>query len=205
MQEFLSTWGYLGIIGLTFLEGETVVILAGIAAYQGYMDISLVMASAIAGTFCGDQLYYYIGRRYGTPLLERWPNMRKRVDWVFRILRKYETAFILSFRFLYGVRNVSPFVIGMSGVSRLRFGGLNLLAAMVWAAAFAFGGYYFGHALEKFLGEHQTDVLFGLGGLALVAGGLSWLRNRYKARKRRQEEQADMAETAETASANAEG
>ncbi len=183
MEEFLSTWGYLGIIIWTFFEGETVVIIAGFLASQGVMDAWLVMLSGMFGSFCGDQIYYYIGRRYGTPLLARWPTLGRKIEWAFRLLRKYETAFILSFRFIYGVRNVSPFVIGISGVPRLRFLLLNLIAAAIWANAFTFGGYFLGHALETYLGEYKFHALGAFVALAALVGVGQWLRTRRQLRR----------------------
>lgn len=182
MEEFLSTWGYLGIIIWTFFEGETVVIVAGVLAAQGIMDPALVMLSGLAGSFCGDQIYYYIGRRYGTPLLARWPTMRKKIDWAFTLLRKYETIFILSFRFIYGIRNVSPFVIGISGVPRLRFFILNFIAAVIWANAFTWGGYFIGQALETYLGEYKFHVLGGVVAVFAVIGLVRWLKTRKQLR-----------------------
>lgn len=190
VEEFLSTWGYLGILAWTFLEGETVVIVAGVLSSQGLMNVWLVFVTALFGSFCGDQMYYYIGRRYGTPLLERWPTMRGKIDWAFRLVRKNETLFILSFRFIYGVRNVSPFVIGISGVPRLRFFILNFIAATIWAASFSFGGYYLGHALEGFLGEYKFHALGGFVAIAMGFGLYSWLRNRRQIRKLAAEQEA---------------
>lgn len=183
IEEFLSTWGYLGIIAWTFLEGETVVIVAGILASQGLLDVWLVMLSGTCGSFCGDQLYYYIGRKYGTPLLARWPTMRRKIDWAFRLLRRHETGFILSFRFIYGIRNISPFVIGISGVQRLRFALLNLIAAVIWGAAFSFGGFFLGHALENYLGQYKFHALGIFVALVASIGLYSWLRNRRQLRR----------------------
>lgn len=183
MEEFLSTWGYLGIIVWTFFEGETVVIVAGFLASEGLMNPWLVMASGFVGSFCGDQIYYYIGRRYGTPLLARWPTMRKKIEWAFTLLRKYETGFILSFRFIYGIRNVSPFVIGISGVPRLRFALLNLVAALIWANSFTWGGFYLGHALETYLGEYKFHALGGFVALAVAFGLYQWLKTRRQLRR----------------------
>lgn len=198
LQDLLSTYGYLAILIITFLEGESIVILAGIAAYQGLMDPWLVLLCALVGSFCGDQFYYTIGRRYGTRLLDRYPTLRGKTDWAFKLVRKNETLFILSFRFIYGVRNVSPFVIAMSGVPRLRFMALNFIAALIWALAFTFGGYFFGQALEHFLGEHQMKVLIGLAVLALVIWLFTFIRRKRRERRIREEEAAAAAAAADT-------
>ncbi|MFN3076020.1 MAG: DedA family protein [Alphaproteobacteria bacterium] len=191
LEQYLSTYGYLAILLITFLEGESIVILAGVFAYQGLLELPMVAAAAFTGSFLGDQFYFSIGRRYGQPLLQRWPDMTARIEWAFRLLRRYETVFILSFRFIYGVRNVSPFVIGMSAIPRLKFILLNMLAAIVWALSFSIGGYYFGHALERVVGEHQAKVLWSLVGLVLVVGVVTLVRRTLRRRKLRQEAKAE--------------
>lgn len=180
---------YLVILGWTFLEGETVVLLTSALASEGSYNINLYLLTfcAFLGSFCGDQAYFYIGRRYGTPLLKRWPTLTKKIDWAFRLLRDHETLFILSFRFIYGVRNVSPFVIGMTGVSRLKFFILNAFAAMIWANTFVWGGYLLGRALERWLGDHKIYFLLGFIGIAACFAGLSWWRQRRRAARAQQD------------------
>lgn len=193
VEELLSTWGYLAILVITFLEGESIVILAGALAQQGIMDPGLVALCALCGSFLGDQFYYTIGRHYGPPLLDRWPALRGKTEWAFRLVRKHETIFILSFRFIYGVRNVSPFVIAMSGVPRIRFMCLNFIAASIWAIAFTSIGYYSSKALERFFGEHQTDILLGLAAIALLFGLYSFARHFISNKQRRQEYETSQA------------
>ncbi len=166
---------YLITVVWAFLEGETFVIILGVLASEGsyHINLHLLMLSATLGSFAGDQFYFYVGRRYGTPLLERWPQMRDKIDWTFRMVRDHETLFILSFRFIYGIRNISPFVIGMSGISRLKYFVLNLIAATIWAGTFSWGGYLLGTALEQWLGSHKWLILGGfiafIGSLALLS------------------------------------
>lgn len=176
---------YLVIVVWTFLEGETFIIILGALASEGRYQINvwMVMAFALAGSFMGDQFYFYIGRRYGTPFLARWPNMAGKIDWAFRMVRTHETLFILTFRFIYGIRNISPFVIGMSGISRLKFFVLNFIAAALWANTFAWGGYLLGYALERWLGEHKLAILGGFVAAAVLIGVVNWLKRRRQERQ----------------------
>jgi len=57
METFLQTYGYWDILIGTFLEGETILVLGGLAAHMGYMDLSGVILSAFTGSLCGDQLF----------------------------------------------------------------------------------------------------------------------------------------------------
>src|SRR5881275_719161 len=117
----------------TFLEGETVILFAGFAAAQGLIDPFLLLAAAWLGSFSGDQCYFWLGRQFGTRLLDRFPRWRHGVDSALHWLERYDTGFILSFRFIYGVRNFSSFALGVSAVKWDRFLRLNFVAAGVWA------------------------------------------------------------------------
>lgn len=175
---------YLVILAWTFLEGETVVLITGALISGGNVHLSVWTLALVAfvGSFGGDQAWFYIGRRYGTPLLARWPNMGHRVEWAFRLLRKEETIFILTFRFIYGLRNISPFVIGMAGVSRLKFLFLNCLAAGIWANTFAWGGYTMGKVLETYLGQSSKAILGLLVLVVIVATVVSKIRQRLRSK-----------------------
>jgi membrane protein DedA with SNARE-associated domain len=53
-----------GILVGAFLEGETLLVIAGFLAHRGYLGLPFVIAAAFAGTLAGDQLYFHIGRMY---------------------------------------------------------------------------------------------------------------------------------------------
>jgi membrane protein DedA with SNARE-associated domain len=132
----------------TFFEGETIVLFAGFAAAQGLLDPVLLLVAAGFGSYCGDQCYFWLGRRYGVRLLNRFPSWRPGVNSALAWLERYDTWFSLSFRFIYGVRNFSSFALGLSAVHWERFLRLNFVAAMVWAASFVGIGYFLGHAFS---------------------------------------------------------
>ncbi len=181
--NFANNYGvlvYLVILVWTFLEGETVVLVTGALISRGdvHLSVLLLAFAAFLGSFGGDQMWFYIGRKYGTPLLKRWPTMAGKVEWGFRLLRKQEDVFILSFRFIYGLRNISPFIIAMSGVSRVKFLVLNLIAAAVWANTFAWGGFYLGKALDCYLGESSQLVLGLIILVAVGSAAINWFRQR---------------------------
>jgi membrane protein DedA with SNARE-associated domain len=183
--EFANNYGplvYLVILVWTFLEGETVVLVTGALISGGavHLNVWFLALFAFLGSFGGDQAWFYIGRTYGTPLLKRWPTMARKVEFAFTLLRRQENLFILCFRFIYGLRNISPFIIGMTGVSRTKFFSLNLIAAAVWANTFAWGGYSLGKVLETYLGESSQAVLAVLVVVILCVTLINWVRQRRK-------------------------
>jgi len=61
LQSFIENYGYAAILVGTFLEGETILILAGPAAHLGYLNLPLVMLAAFLGSLSGDQLFFCLG------------------------------------------------------------------------------------------------------------------------------------------------
>ena len=66
--------GYLSILIGTFLEGETILVLGGLAAHRGYLSLAGVIMAAFIGSLCGDQLFFYLGRRHSQAVLARRPS-----------------------------------------------------------------------------------------------------------------------------------
>jgi len=58
LQSIVENYGYAAILIGTFLEGETILVLAGLAAHQGYLILTWVILAAFAGSLCGDQLFF---------------------------------------------------------------------------------------------------------------------------------------------------
>lgn len=174
LQHLIEHYGYAALFVGTFLEGEAVLVIAGFLAHRGYLRIEWVMFWAALGTLCGDQLFYFIGRTKGQEVILRRPKWRARAVIVRRWLNRYPRLIVLGFRFIYGIRNVTPFAIGASGFPPRRFIPLNILGAVVWAVLVGGGGYKFGQVLQAILSDirkYEWRIL-----TALILFGLSlWL------------------------------
>jgi membrane protein DedA with SNARE-associated domain len=180
----IGSYGYFALLVGTFLEGETILILAGFAAHLGYLYLPWVILVAFIGTLSGDQLFFYLGRRHSRFVLDKYPAWQSRLDRVQRLFERYQTLLILGFRFLYGLRTVTPFVLGRSGVSPRYFFLLNTLSALVWSAAVGVGGYLFGNFLKLILGDIRRYEFESFGAIACI-GGLIWGIYFYRSRKKR--------------------
>ena len=186
IEQLISQNGacfYFIIFVWTFLEGETLILFAGFAAAQGLVDPVLLLVSAWFGSFLGDQTYFWLGRHFGTTLLDRFPRWRHGVDAALRWLERYDTGFILSFRFIYGVRNFSSFALGLSAVRWDRFFRLNCAAALLWAASFVAVGYFLGHACRAVLGDIARNFGLSMLGVFLLMSGGMFLLHRWQRRR----------------------
>ena len=182
LQSVIENYGYAAILIGTFLEGETILVLAGLAAHQGYLVLTWVIVAAFLGSLCGDQLFFYLGRKHSQAVLSRRPAWKEKAEKINKMMNHFQTPLILSFRFLYGLRTVTPFVIGMSPVSVKKFVLLNATGALAWAAAVASGGYFFGQTLEIMIGKFKSYEIYIMVSVAII-GLLIWTLHFYYLRK----------------------
>lgn len=184
LEHLIQQYGYVAIFVGAFLEGETVLVLGGFAAHRGFLDIWFVILAAFLGSLAGDQTWFFIGRFKGMPFVERRPAWKGRSERVLDLLHRYHIPLLLGFRFLYGLRNPIPFVIGASGFSPWRFLIYNTIGAAIWATVIGFLGYIFGQAMTLFLADVKRYERWGLVAIALV-GLLVWLIYVWRRRARR--------------------
>ncbi len=171
LESLITTYGYGALLIGTFCEGETVLLLAGVAAHQGYLQLPWVIAVAFFGSFAGDQLFFLMGRLKGQRFLATRPLWQLRTAKVHRLLERYQNPVILGYRFLYGLRSVIPFAVGASRVTSSRFLLCNSLNALVWASALGIAGYFCGAAVQAFINAYEHYEMFavlGLFGLSLA-------------------------------------
>ncbi len=170
----IKTYGYLFVVLGAFFEGETVVLAAGFAVYRGYLDIYWVIVAAFAGAVAGDQLYFHLGHWKGAGFLGKRTLWKERVGKVRRLLERYRLLVIVCFRFVYGVRTVTPFVIGSSGFDPRAFLALDGAAAAAWSCLIVWLGYAFGAAVQALFGDvEKYEGLILL--LVLCAGATAWV------------------------------
>ncbi|RAU49588.1 MULTISPECIES: DedA family protein [unclassified Pseudomonas] len=183
ITSLLAHYGYWAIFIGCLLEGETILILGGLAAHQTSLRLVDVIVVATLGGMIGDQILFWIGRSFGPRLLPRLHRKQAAIDRVSDLIKRYPTASIFSVRFLYGMRLVGPLVIGASRLSPFRFAVINLLGAGVWATLFVMAGYWAGQALEHLLGNLKPYRLPIILGVVVIAAGVALYRHhRAKAR-----------------------
>jgi membrane protein DedA with SNARE-associated domain len=182
LEELISNYGYVAIAIGTFLEGETILILGGISAHRGYLELPWVIVCAFLGSFLGDQVYFYIGRTKGEQFLSKRPHWKAKSEKVLTLLNAHQTAVILGARFMYGLRTVTPFFIGLAKISPIRFLLLDAMGALVWAIVVAYLGYAFGYAFEAMVPavEHYEIAFFSLiAGLGVAIWVVRKIRTRH--------------------------
>lgn len=147
----------------------------GYAAHAGALNFITLIVVCWLGTFAGDAIRFWIGRRYGARLLERFPRFERPVQTAIRLTDRHHVWMILFHRFPHGIRGIAGFAYGMSRLTWSTFLVLNFIAAGFWSGAVVSAGYAFGQFSEKAMNNASS----GLGIAMLVAFlGLSWLLSR---------------------------
>jgi membrane protein DedA with SNARE-associated domain len=179
LAQLVSQYGYAAVFVGSVLEGETILLLAGLAAHQGYLSFPVVVAWAFCGGTLGDQILFHIGRHHGIALLRRAPALAARAEPVARAIRRHQVGLIIGVRFMYGLRLIGPLAIGMSEVSATRFALLNMLGAALWAPLITGVGYLFGQSLRWLVTDLERYEALALLLVAAVAAAIAlarWLR-----------------------------
>jgi len=187
LSAYVEQFGYVAIAIGCFFEGETALLLGGVAAQQGLLTLPGVLMAGLVGTLVGDNAWFYLGRHLGKPFIDRHPHWQARARYVRDLLDQYGSGVIIGLRFFYGLRSVTPFVIGAAHVSRLKFFLLDLIGTLIWLAIVGTVLYFLGAAIDQALTQLRSDrgtlALLAVGALVfLVIGGLFayrvWLDHR---------------------------
>lgn len=110
----------------------------------------VVLAVAIGGII-GDQLLYFVGRRYGVKILRRFTRYRGKIHQAQALIRRHPYLFVIGTRFMYGFRIIGPILIGTSHLKPKIFLPLNILGAFIWALIFTTLGYVGGEVITPWL------------------------------------------------------
>ncbi|UFS69456.1 DedA family protein [Geomonas sp. RF6] len=203
LRDYLQVHGYWVLFLGTFLEGEAILIFAGFMAFQGYLNIYGVILAALAGSFLGDQAYFYLGRLKGQFLLRVFTTVSKKFRKGLLLIERYGNFVAFASRYTYGFRILLPIILGMTTFSSRKFLILNLVSALSWSIIFALCGFLFGKGASFFfddLERYEPYLLLALALLVVCAYIAHYLahcwrrRKRYQRLKKRRESRNDTSQ-----------
>jgi membrane-associated protein len=183
-----SVWTYPYLFGVSALDvlfplvpSETSVILAGVLAGTGDLNLFAVILFAAGGAILGDNVSYWIGRRAGPWIVRRFfsGERKKRIDWASTQIEKRGPYLIVVGRFIPGGRTVITLAAGLLRMSWRKFIVFDVAAGLCWATYAALLGYFGGRVFEE---EPLKGFLVAFGIALAVTGGVElyrWVRRRY--------------------------
>lgn len=171
LEEFLARYG-LWALGIgAGLEGETATVLGGIMAHHGLFPFLPAVLAASLGSFLADQTFFAIGRHFRDAGFVRRVSAKPAFRRALVVFEQHPVGFVFVFRFLYGLRTVSPLAIGTTTLRASRFMAINAAAALLWGTCFVTLGYLFGHGIEAMFGRVRSLEMLLVPLAALVGGG----------------------------------
>ncbi|RWH75528.1 DedA family protein [Mesorhizobium sp.] len=193
IHHLIEQYGLIAVFLGCVAEGESAAILGGFFAHQHIFVLWQTVLAAFLGAFAGDTFFFTLGRSFADHRYVRRLRRRPGFSRAYRLLNTHPNIFVLTNRYIYGMRLVGGIAAGLSTVPVPRFVILNALSSAVWAAMFSAIGYVFGLGAEQMLGqafERHERLLIALGvgvGVAIIA----WLvGHHFAGRERAKEDQA---------------
>ncbi|HWI40355.1 MAG TPA: DedA family protein, partial [Verrucomicrobiae bacterium] len=186
LAAYLETYGYWVLFAGTLMEGESILIMAGFLAFQGYLALPWVILTSLVGSFLGDQAFFHVGRRYSAPLLRFGQGVSRKLRKALRMIEKYGSAVAFGSRFTYGLRIILPITLGMTRFSPRRFLWLNVASASVWSVVFSIAGYLFGKSASLVVDDvekYEPYLMLALMGLMVCAWFAHFVHGWWRKRK----------------------
>jgi membrane protein DedA with SNARE-associated domain len=203
LQQFLDQWGYpvvflfvmIESIGIPF-PGETMLLLGAFFAAGGHLSIYGVIAAAAAGAIIGDNLGYWIGRKGGRPLIQRYGRYvlvkEERLSAAERFFERHGDKTVFFGRFISLLRTWAAFLAGVNQMRWPAFLLYNAAGGIFWAVIYGVIGYFVGRVVGVATIERDSSYVgSALLALIVILVGVFFLR-RYLRSKREQREETKM-------------
>jgi membrane protein DedA with SNARE-associated domain/membrane-associated phospholipid phosphatase len=186
--ERLGSWTYLLVGALAFFEtgafvglvapGETALLLGGLVAGQGQIDVLTMIAIVWAAAVAGDLTSFYLGRRLGRTFMvkhgARVQITEERLEQVERFFDRHGGKAILIGRFVGLVRAIAPFLAGSSGMPLRRFVPYDVIGAGLWGSSFVLLGYIFWQSFSQLVDYAKKGAL-ALGAVIVLVVAIVWV------------------------------
>jgi len=192
-QQFLENYGYWAVFIWTFIEGETVLIVAAALAAAELMDPWKIIVAAAVGAFTGHLFYFAIGRWRGMQIIQALPVLRKHYPkakcLLDRYLDRHGNWTIFLFQYLYGTRLVAAILFGCSSIGFWRFFFLQIINCISWSFIIYAAGHFLGLAAMELLKRFGViGLLIAIAAIA-ITGGIAYYRYAHHHVKRQWDEE----------------
>lgn len=195
----LITWaGYPGMVLVVFIEtgllfpllpGDSLLVVAGIYAAKGDLNLALLNGLLIPAAILGDAASYFIGKKLGPRLFTRPRSRFFRPEYVQKAHEFYERhggkAIIIA-RFVPIVRTFVPVVAGVAQMTYRKFASFNIIGGVGWVLSMTLAGYFLGEIAANAgfpLDKHIEKVIIIVVFLSILPGLVEYGRARRRARR----------------------
>lgn len=137
-----------------FLPGDSLLVVAGLFAAAGKMNLFILMISLFVAAVLGDAVGYLTGKKMGETLFTK-PKSRvfnpKHIQKAHAFYEKHGGKTIVIARFVPIVRTFAPIVAGAAKMSYKQFLLYNIFGGLFWVVSMLLAGYFLGGLVEQFM------------------------------------------------------
>ncbi|MGB7070213.1 MAG: DedA family protein [Pyrinomonadaceae bacterium] len=173
-----------------FLPGDSLLVVSGLFAAAGKLNVLFVMAAFFLGSVIGDNTGYWTGRMMGKTLFNRENSLifkPSRVEKAKRFFDKYGVKTVVLARFVPIVRTFAPLVIGATEMPYLKFLTFSIIGGALWISSMVLAGYFLGGVVERALGikleDHIEKVVIVVVLLSLLPPIIEFLKHKFGKQK----------------------
>ena len=168
-----------------FLPGDSLLVVAGIFAARGDLNVFILLSTLFVAAVVGDAVGFWSGAKLGPRLFTRQKSLLFRPSHLEKaqgFYEKYGGKTIIIARFVPIVRTFAPIVAGAARMPYRQFVLYNLLGGFLWVFSMILGGYFLGNILKnRFdidLDEHIEWVVIIVVALSLLPPVIEYLKAR---------------------------
>lgn len=170
LLDWLGAFAYVGLFLIVFAEtglafgfflpGDSLLVVAGLFAAAGKLDLWVMMVTLFIAAVIGDAVGYYSGKKVGPAIFSR-PKSRffnpKHLQRAHEFYERHGGKTIILARFVPIVRTFAPIVAGAANMRYRDFFIYNVVGGFVWVVSMLLTGYYLGEAVERVFGIKLED------------------------------------------------
>ena len=196
MLNLLGVYVYLGLwfvvfaeTGLAvgfFLPGDSLLVVSGLFAAAGKLNVAFVLLAFFLGSVLGDSTGYWTGRFMGKTLFNRESSRLfkpSRVEKAHAFFEKYGVKTVILARFVPIVRTFAPLVVGAAEMSYAKFLAFSVIGGLLWISSMVLAGYFLGGVIERALNirleDHIEKVVIVVVAISLLPPLIEYLRHRF--------------------------
>lgn len=197
--EFLTTKGllltYAGLVLIVFAEtglavgfflpGDSLLVVAGLFAAAGKLNIFILLATLFLAAVIGDAVGFYSGLKLGPRIFTRENSLllrRSHLEKAHAFYERYGGKTIIMARFVPIIRTFAPIVAGAARMPYRNFVVYNLVGGLLWVASMLLAGYFLGSVVERAFGikleDHIEKVVVVVVALSLLPPLIEYLKSR---------------------------
>lgn len=173
-----------------FLPGDSLLVVSGLFAAAGKLNIAFVLLAFFLGSAIGDSTGYWTGRAMGKTLFNRENSFifkPSRVEKARSFFDKYGAKTVILARFIPIVRTFAPLVVGATEMPYIKFLTFSLIGGLLWISTMVLAGYFLGGVIERAfdikLEDHIEKVVVVVVLLSILPPVVEFLRARFGKRE----------------------